>query len=287
MLSLEQILCQHAPRGCNYKEKNALDCIDAGLRNFNVPENSDSKIESIFLSGNKLQSLNGSEVSRFAPNTVTIDLNRNNFEKIRNDTFKTFPMLQVLHVSNNRITHMESDSFNHLKKLKKLYLWGNKLQIVRDIWFRYLGELEQLHLQNNRIKRFLPSLFKWPMNLSILLLQSNSFHIIPPIPPSVKNMNLTGNKVDCSCQRKEHQEVNKNVLHNVHVTCESKSTETWMEKHWNNPYCAIPTVQVLYKEINEDVNIVIFRRGNDVNKRSHSKNCKILIIKAIIKTNIK
>ena len=151
-------MCHGVPKGCGYRSlingKQNLDCTQAGLEMFEIPKNADPdpKIESIFLSDNKLQSFNGSELSIYAPDIVSIDLNRNQFEKIRNDTFKALIHLQMLTITNNRIEQIESDSFNHLPKLSKLYLWGNKIQTVKDIWFRNLNALKKLDIRCNLIE---------------------------------------------------------------------------------------------------------------------------------------
>ena len=255
-------MCQYVPKYCGYKRlpdnKATLDCSHAILKTFQVPQesNTDPKIESLILSNNRLKSLNGSRVSIYAPNLVIIDLNRNRFEKIRNDTFQSLIHLQTLTITNNRIAQIGSDSFNHLRNLRKLYLWGNKLQIVKDIWFRKLNALKKLDIRHNLIEQFRPSDFRWPKNLETLLLQQNSFHVIPPISQNVKLMNITENRIDCSCQRKGDQEVDKDVLLKVHVTCDNTSTDTWRKQHFDNPYCVFPTVHVVYEEIKDGEYIV-------------------------------
>ena len=259
---LGQIMCQYAPKDCGYKRlpdnKVTLDCSNSILKTFQVPQESytDPKIESLILSNNQLKSLNGSEISIYAPNLVITDLNRNKFEIIENDTFQSLIHLQTLMITNNRIRKIESDSFNHLPNLNKLYLWGNKLQFVKDIWFRNLNALKKLDIRQNLIEQFRPSDFRWPKNLETLLLQHNSFHVIPPIPQNVKLMNITENRIDCSCQRKDHQEVDKDVLLKVHVTCEKTSTGQWRKQHFDNPYCVFPTVHVVYEEIKDGEYIV-------------------------------
>ena len=66
-------MCHGVLKGCGYKSlasgKQNLDCSQAALETFKIPENADpnSKIESIFLGDNKLQSLNGYQVSIYAP----------------------------------------------------------------------------------------------------------------------------------------------------------------------------------------------------------------------------
>ena len=262
-----QICCQVAPKGCinitSASEKVILQCNKAGLRKFEVPKVSDPKIESIYLNDNKLQYLNGS-LCNYAPNISTVDLNRNHFKIIRNYTFKSLIHLELLYISNNQIRKIESHSFSHLKKLKKLYLWGNQLQIVKDIWFRNLTALEYLDLQSNMIQEFRPFNFIWPKNIETLLLQNNSFHVIPPIPQNVKLMNITENRVDCSCQREGQQKVENEILLKLHVTCMNSPSESWRKWYLDSPYCAVPTVDIVAFEKMNDGNYIINCTGHGV-----------------------
>ena len=80
--------------------------------------------------------------------------------------------------------------------------------------------------------------------------------MIPPIPQNVRLMNITENRIDCSCRQKEHQNVDKDVLLNVHVTCQNTSTDIWRKQHFDNPFCVFPTVHVVYEEIKDGEYII-------------------------------
>ena len=247
------------PTGCNCNTqtngKTHLLCDSLNLKIFRVSNKSNTNIDSIDLSGNYLESMNGRKVSRFAPNIRILYLERNNFTQIHNETFEGFLHLNLLDLSNNEITDIDSNSFDYLINLKSLYLKSNKLQTVNKVWFQNLENLELVDLKNNLIVNFVPVYFQWPTNLKTLLLQNNSFHVLPPLPRNPHSVNISDNKVDCSCQRLGQEQVEKDVLLKVNVTCNKMSTETWRKEHWRNPNCTIPMVHVDYKE-SDDLHII-------------------------------
>ena len=124
------------------------------LKIFRVSSKSYTNIDSIDLSGNYLESLNGHKVNRFTPNLRILYLKRNNFKKISKETFEGFLHLNHLDLSNNEITYIDSYSFSYLIKLKSLYLRSNKLQTVNNVWFQNLGNLELIDLKSNLITSF-------------------------------------------------------------------------------------------------------------------------------------
>ena len=248
------------PTGCKCNtetnSKTHLLCDYLTLKIFRVSSKSYKNIDSIDLSGNHLESLNGRKVSRFAPNIRILYLKRNNFKKIYKETFEGFLHLNHLDLSNNEITDIDSYSFSYLIKLKSLYLRSNKLQTVNNIWFQNLGNLELIDLKNNLIVSFVPVYFQWPKNLKTLLLQSNMFDFLPPLPRNPVLVDLSDNKIDCSCQRFGQEKVNKDVLLNVTVICNKMSTESWRKLHWDNPFCIFPTVQIEYKKLTNGMYLV-------------------------------
>ena len=154
------------PTGCKCNTetngKTHLLCDYLTLKIFRVSSKSYTNIDSIDLSGNHLESLNGRKVSRFAPNIRILYLKRNNFKKIYKETFGGFLHLNHLDLSNNEITDIDSYSFSYLVKLKSLYLRGNKLQTVNNVWFQNLGNfcfglLFDLHQSNDRKRPFKPT----------------------------------------------------------------------------------------------------------------------------------
>ena len=237
---------------CNIRANGKINprCNGLNLDIFPVSNISIYNIDTIDLAKNQLYAFNGSQVSNFAPNIWMLDLNRNNFERIENETFKGCFNLKVLDLSYNNISKIGSSAFNHLESLIKLHLRGNKIRTVKCVWFRNMTSLELIDLGNNLIETFIQSPFLWPANLKTLLLQSNQFHIIPPLPKNPQFVDLSENKIDCSCQQ---EKVEKDVLLNVHVICNDMSTETWRKQHWKNPICVFPTVHIEYKQIIDGV----------------------------------
>ena len=240
---------------CNIRANGKINlrCNDLHLNIFTVTNLSFYDIDTIDLAKNQLYAFNGSQVSNFAPNIWMLDLNRNKFERIENETFKGFLNLKVLDLSYNNISKIDVSAFTQLESLIKLHLRGNKIRTVKCIWFRNMTSLELIDLGNNLIETFVQPPFLWPVNLKTLLLQSNQFHIIPPLPRSPEFVDLSENKIDCSCQQGDQENVDNNVLLNVHVTCNKMSTETWREQHWKNPICVFPTVHIEYKQIIDEV----------------------------------
>ena len=244
------------PRGCEYRNRGMdLRCENSNLTNFIVSNTTNTSIHSIHLSGNLLKSFNGTEVSKIYPNIFMLDSKDNNLEYVKNETLKGFLQLKLLDMSHNYITEIDIDAFINLMTLKMLHVRNNRIRIVKDIWFRNLFELEEIDLRYNLIDSFVPSYFRWPENLKTLLLQGNRFHVVPPLPRNPFLVDLSYNKIDCSCQRHGQEKVNKDVLFKVIVTCNEISTEKWRKMYWENPFCTFPTVRVEYKEF-DDIYIV-------------------------------
>ena len=244
-------------RGCEYRNKGIdLHCENSNLTTFIVPNTTKTaRIHSIHLSGNLLESFNGTEVSKIYPFISMLDLKKNNLEYVKNETLKGFRQLNLLDISHNNISEIDTDAFSHLMTLNKLHARNNRIQTVKDVWFRNLLELEEIDLRYNLIDIFVPSDFRWPENLKTLLLQGNRFHVVPPLPQNPFLVDLSDNKIDCSCQRLGQENVSKDVLSKVTVTCNEMSTEMWRKQHWENPFCTPPTVKVAYQEF-DDVYII-------------------------------
>ena len=257
--SLFRIVLSFCPDGCDCRHrfggKVDLHCENSNMTNFVVASKTYTSINSIHLSGNCLESFNGSKVSMFSPNLSMLDLKTNDMKEVNKGTFKGLLELKLLDISNNNIGEINSEAFGHLSKLNTLHMRNNKIKVVKDIWFRSLSELMLIDLRQNLINRFQPSYFVWPSNLKTLLLQGNSFHVIPPLPKNPHLVDLSDNKIDCSCQRVGQEKVNKDVLLKVTVICNKISTEKWRKMHWENPFCTFPTVRVDYKEF-DDIYIV-------------------------------
>ena len=255
IVTLFRIVLSFCPDGCDCRHrfggKVDLHCENSNMTNFVVANTTYTSINSIHLGGNYLESFNGSKVSMFSPNLSMLDLKTNHMKEVNKETFKGLLELKLLDISDNNIVEIDSDAFSHLCKLNRLHMRNNKIKVVKDIWFRSLLEVMLIDLGQNLISSFEPSYFVWPSNLKTLLLQGNSFHVIPPLPKNPHLVDLSDNKIDCSCQRVGQEKVNKDVLLSVTVTCDEMSTEKWTKMHWENPFCTFPTVHVDYKEYDE------------------------------------
>ena len=124
-----------------------LFCERRNLRNFVVVRKAYKNINSIYLRGNYIEFLNGTEVSKFSPKLSLLDLKRNRLKKVRNGTFKGFWEQKLLHISKNNIAEIDFNAFSQLVKLNQLDMRYNKIKIVKDIWFRRLNELEIIDLK--------------------------------------------------------------------------------------------------------------------------------------------
>ena len=174
--------------------------LNSNLTTFIVPNTTTASIYSIHLSGNLLESFNGTEVSKTYPFISMLDLKKNNLECVKNETLKGFRQLNLLDISHNNIIEIDTDAFSHLMTLNKLHVRNNRIKIVKDVWFRNLLGLELIDLRYNLIDNFVPSYFRWPENLKTLLLQGNKFHVVPPLQQNPVLVDLSDNKIDCSCQ---------------------------------------------------------------------------------------
>ena len=200
-VSLFKAVLGFYPRGCEYRNMD-LHCENSNLTIFIVPNTTTTaSIHSIHLSGNLLKSFNGTEVSKIYPYITMLDLKENNLEYVENETLKGFLQLKLLDMSHNNITEIDIDAFINLMTLKMLHVRNNRIRIVKDVWFRNLFELAEIDLRYNLIDSFVPSDFRWPENLKTLLLQGNKFHVVPPLPRNPFLVDLSDNKIDCSCQR--------------------------------------------------------------------------------------
>ena len=253
-LSLFKAVLGFYSHGCEYRRFNKgmdLHCENSNLTTFIAPNTTNTSIHSIHLSGNLLKSFNGTEVSKICPNISMLDLKENNLKYVKNETLKGFLQLKLLDISHNNITEIDAGAFSNLMKLNKLHVRNNRIRIVKNVWFRNLSELEEIDLRYNLIDSFVPSDFRWPENLKILLLQGNRFHIVPPLPRNPDLVDLSDNKIDCSCQRLGQENVTKDVVSKVTFTCNEMSTAMWRKQHWENPFCTPPTVEVDYKAFND------------------------------------
>lgn len=150
----------------------------------------------------------------------TLDLSRNHLQRfffLCKDEYN----LQVLNVSHNKLEYLDDTAINdRIFKLKILDLSWNKLSIVNETMLEHLKVLEYLSLANNPISNgihenafwnlkalkhldlrnvsapyFSPDYFKTLTNLSTLDLSWNPIKVISWLPPSLKELDLSGTQL--------------------------------------------------------------------------------------------
>ena len=116
--------------------------------------------------------------------------------------------LRVLNLANNLLTRLANDAFSRLVRLRYLDLSGNELDTVQSGLFDHNVQLKYLNLSNNYI-RYMEYDFGCgtPMLKSLSL--ANNFldyfyrsslgHVVGEGPPTLVDLNLSGNKLMCSC----------------------------------------------------------------------------------------
>uniref|UniRef100_A0A8C8S224 Leucine rich repeat containing 4B n=1 Tax=Pelusios castaneus TaxID=367368 RepID=A0A8C8S224_9SAUR len=85
-------------------------------------------------------------------NTRYLNLQENNIQVIKTDTFKHLRHLEILQLSKNLIRKIEVGAFNGLPNLNTLELFDNRLTTVPTQAFEYLSKLRELWLRNNPIE---------------------------------------------------------------------------------------------------------------------------------------
>ena len=208
------LLC---PSRCKCKTLNSqreIDCSGVGFTNLKVDgETTDEYVWALFLSGNYLESLKGTGLSKIFPQLSYLDLNKNKFQEITNSTFTSMTKLTVLLMHGNKIDEIAEDAFQDQGKLERLDLSDNRLTAVRSEWFKPMVQLEYVYLDNNKIAYFVPTSFKWPLTLTSLSLRNNSFKIMPPLPTRQGyTMYLGNNKIDCRCKSHDGTRVSKGTI---------------------------------------------------------------------------
>ena len=215
---------------CSCKEDRSLEkvnCENRGFREipFTIPENASSinfaanqikeflyldghswrHVWALYLSDNKLVSLQNNAVGAAFPNLKLLQLDGNNITAISDKTFKGLIHLESLMLGRNDINYIPVKAFGTLTELKHLTLSMNKLTKLNINTFRNNHKLAFLDLSKNRISEIIGS--DWPDNLTNLDMSMNMLKIMPPLPPSARReslkINFLGNKLICAC-RNDH-----------------------------------------------------------------------------------
>ncbi|KAK1159911.1 leucine-rich repeat-containing protein 4C [Acipenser oxyrinchus oxyrinchus] len=155
-------------------------------------------------------------------NTRYLNLQENQIQIIKVDSFKHLRHLEILQLSKNHIRNIEIGAFNGLASLNTLELFDNRLTTIPNGAFEYLSKLKELWLRNNPIESIpsyafnrVPSLrrldlgelkrlsyisegaFEGLSNLRYLNLGMCNLREIPNLTPLVKldELELSGNQL--------------------------------------------------------------------------------------------
>ncbi|XP_023698030.1 leucine-rich repeat-containing protein 4C [Paramormyrops kingsleyae] len=85
-------------------------------------------------------------------NTRYLNLQENQIQVIKVDSFKHLRHLEILQLSKNHIRSIEIGAFNGLASLNTLELFDNRLTTIPNGAFEYLSKLKELWLRNNPIE---------------------------------------------------------------------------------------------------------------------------------------
>lgn len=151
---------------CQSAEEEApgsLQALCSGQALRTLPNDISPQVTSLDLSGNKIHSLNSTQLE--ASNDLTsiktitdgtnvrhLNLHQNLLPKLDLNSFHSFPVLQTLDLSDNLIYAIHANTFQNLEVLSVLNLSGNHLDTLKHEWFQNLGNLTVLDLSHNWIK---------------------------------------------------------------------------------------------------------------------------------------
>lgn len=149
-----------------YITDNALECL---------PEDPFSeliKLKYVFLSGNKLQTIN---LTIFAslPNLKSITLSDNRITEVSGHLGSYNDELHLIYLHNNRLTTIESKTFANLRGLDEVRLDRNMITTIDHDAFSNSSINFYLRMNNNKITSIHRDLFKDLTNLKILYLNDN------------------------------------------------------------------------------------------------------------------
>uniref|UniRef100_A0A8C6WHD2 Uncharacterized protein n=1 Tax=Neogobius melanostomus TaxID=47308 RepID=A0A8C6WHD2_9GOBI len=117
-----------------------------------VPTDIPPSVKSIDLSKNNFNKIQVANFTHF-PNLTSLDLTLNSISLIGKRSFSKLVSLQQLTLSRNNLVHLQDDVFDGLSKLLHLRLDSNKIQAVAPNAFRSLSSLTLLELSRNKLKK--------------------------------------------------------------------------------------------------------------------------------------
>lgn len=157
-----------------------------------------SSLESLDLSGNKLQSLGSLNfVSQLK--LKRLNLSGNDVHVLTKESLKGLRVLTELDLSFNRIEELSANTFRDLQSLEVLRLRGNQIVHMSEELFKPVKLLRELHLDGNQLLRMPGHAIVEGLNLQWLSLSENLLESVDeedvPFLPALRVLLLNGNVI--------------------------------------------------------------------------------------------
>lgn len=135
----------------------------------------------------------------FLPRLSVLNLDGNQIDGFRNNTFFSLPNLKELYISRNRLTNIniEASAFEGLKKLEILMFEDNNLNSVPFAVYS-LKNLKKFNMKSNKLNFILSHDFTALTDLEVLNLANNKIILVEndAFPNSIEELYMPGNKFD-------------------------------------------------------------------------------------------
>lgn len=146
-----------------------------------------------------------------------LNLQDNRISEVEDDAFVDLENLQVLQLDRNKIKTLDGDALNGLLAIETLSLSYNLIEAINYDYFSNFTYLQQLNLENNRLKQISEELLEKSTNLKQLDISSNPFE-------TVSSKALTSNSLEelyirnCSLPIIKNLFANLPNLHNLDLS---------------------------------------------------------------------
>ena len=111
---------------------------------------------------------------------VTVDLQQNQIEVIRENDFNQVKRCMELDISKNKIHTIENGAWNGLISLRELNLGYNQISVIRQNSFSHLSACEILNLESNKIHIIESGAWNSLSSLTSLALYGNEIEVLRP-----------------------------------------------------------------------------------------------------------
>uniref|UniRef100_A0A8C6UA40 TIR domain-containing protein n=1 Tax=Neogobius melanostomus TaxID=47308 RepID=A0A8C6UA40_9GOBI len=153
------------------------------------------------------------------PSVKSIDLSKNNFNKIQVANFTHFPNLTSLNLTLNSISLIGKRSFSKLVSLQQLTLTNNNLVVLQDDVFDGLSKLTELRIDFNHIQMVASNAFRSLSSLLVLDLSNNKLGTVALVHLAIQHtpqsQDLTNVSTEITCL-----DVSRNPLVRFEVTAD-------------------------------------------------------------------